>query len=81
MFFHMFPPICQSVHFFSLLVVHTRFHVTSRRSAKESTSHARLVEAEVQRARQKREADEELIGQAPEEASWSSMARVVKMFF
>ncbi|CAL1132948.1 unnamed protein product [Cladocopium goreaui] len=33
----------------------------------ESTSHARLVEAEVQRARQKREADEELIGQAPEE--------------
>ena len=72
MFFHMFPPICQSVHFVSLLV-HTRFHghVTSCR-AKESTSHARLVEAEVQRARQKREADEELIGQAPEEASWRS---------
>ena len=36
-------------------------------TAQESTSHARLVEAEVQRARQKREADEELIGQAPED--------------
>lgn len=44
---------------------HRRKEVT--KALNESTSHARLVEAEVQRARQKREADEELIGQAPEE--------------